>query len=74
MACAKAADVYEGGYKVVGEKARQPSLARQYPDFEALWQDGEFAHWAGVLYQPMLTALQSGALTAIAADDEGDDA
>ncbi len=74
MACAKAADVYEGGYKVVGEKVRQPSLARQFPDFEALWQDGEFAHWASALYEPMWMALEAGALSAVVADDEGDDA
>lgn len=69
----KAAELYDGSFNP-GEKDRQPSLSRQFPDFAALWQGGEFAHWAGVLYQPMLTALQSGALTAIAADDEGDDA
>lgn len=72
-ACVKAAELYDGGYDA-GEKDRQPSLSRQFPDFDALWQDGEFVHWADVLYQPMLTALQAGALTAIAADDEGDDA
>ena len=69
----KAAESYDGGFSA-GEKDRQPSLCRQFPDFDALWQDGEFAHWAGVLYEPMLTALQSGALVAIAADDAGEDA
>jgi len=72
-ACAKAANFYDGGF-TPGEKARQPSLSRQYPDFDALWQDGDFAHWAGVLYEPMLKALETGALSAVAADDTGDDA
>jgi len=72
-ACAKAADLYDGSFQP-GEKSRQPSLARQYPDFEALWQEGEFAHWVSVLYEPMWMALEAGALSAVAADDEGDDA
>ncbi len=36
-----------------GERDRQPALARAYPSFEALWSDGEMAHWAQVLLGPL---------------------
>jgi exodeoxyribonuclease V gamma subunit len=74
VAYTKAAETYHGVFKMDGEKDRRPSLSRQFPDFDTLWQSGDFAHWASVLYQPMLTALQFGALTAISAEDQGDDA
>jgi len=74
VAYTKAAETYHGVFKMDGEKDRRPSLSRQFPDFDTLWQSGDFAHWASVLYQPMLTALQSGALTAISAEVQGDDA
>ena len=39
-----------------GEVQQSASLARQYPDFDALLRDGQFAHWGAVLYQSLLDA------------------
>lgn len=69
----KAAEQYEGGFQVAGDRDRKPSLARQFPDFDALWQEGQFAHWATVLYEPMLKAMQSGLLVAIETVATGED-
>ena len=47
---------YEGGYRHKGEVENNASLARQYPDFDALTADGEFYAWSQDLYQPLLKA------------------
>ena len=43
-----AARTYEGGFRQAGEAA-DPSLARFYPDFEALTEDGRFESLASVV-------------------------
>lgn len=48
--------VYEGGHLVTGEVQQSASLARQYPGFDALLQNGQFAHWGAVLYKSLLDA------------------
>ncbi|MEF2042179.1 exodeoxyribonuclease V subunit gamma [Pseudomonas aeruginosa] len=52
---------YEGGFGMGGEVDASPALARVYPDFDRLLASGEFAHWAGQLYAPLLAALGRGA-------------
>ncbi|MEY4561883.1 MAG: hypothetical protein RLZZ618_1160 [Pseudomonadota bacterium] len=47
-----AAGTYEGGFKLSGEVG-EPCLARIYPDFEALSDDGRFEALADRLYRPM---------------------
>jgi exodeoxyribonuclease V gamma subunit len=44
---------YEGGYMTSAE-ADEPCLARMFPDFEALTEDGRFAHLAEQVYTPLL--------------------
>lgn len=45
---------FEGGYNRVGERDRQPALARAWPDFDTLWEHREaFVKWAETLYQPL---------------------
>jgi exodeoxyribonuclease V gamma subunit len=39
------------------ERERNAYLARAFPDFEALWADGEFAQWAQALLRPLADAL-----------------
>lgn len=39
------------------EGVASAELARVFPSFEALWSDGEFAHWAQALLQPLMEAL-----------------
>ncbi|MGC3964303.1 MAG: exodeoxyribonuclease V subunit gamma [Rhodocyclaceae bacterium] len=41
---------YEGGYNLVGEVQQSPALARAYPDFDSLYAEGDFEHWAEALY------------------------
>ena len=49
--------VYQGdGYNSAGEVAQSASLARQYPDFAALFGGGQFPHWSELLYGSMLQA------------------
>jgi exodeoxyribonuclease V gamma subunit len=55
----KAAQVtYDGSdfNAAAGERMRDLSLARQYPDFAALTQDETFEGWVATLYQPMVDA------------------
>jgi exodeoxyribonuclease V gamma subunit len=40
-----------------GERDRNAYLARAFPNFEALWADGEMAHWAEALLRPLVDAL-----------------
>lgn len=54
-----ASEAYEGGYERTGEVENNASLARQYPDFEALTADGEFYAWSQDLYLPLLKAAIS---------------
>lgn len=60
-----AGETYEGGYQRSGEVEQSASLARQYPDFAALTEDGDFYQWSHDLYQALLKAeireLQEGA-------------
>ena len=42
---------YEGGWADPGERS-EPCLARLYPDFQALSQDGRFARYTQTLIQP----------------------
>jgi exodeoxyribonuclease V gamma subunit len=39
------------------EREQNPCAARAFPDFEALWAGGEFAHWARTLLGPLRQAL-----------------
>jgi exodeoxyribonuclease V gamma subunit len=48
----KAADVYDGGFRLTGE-GREPCLAREFPDFDALAADGQFEHWTQTLFEPL---------------------
>lgn len=54
-----AAKAYQGdGYNSKGELGYDPYLQRTFPDFDALWQDGEnlFKDLAVTLYSPMVSA------------------
>jgi exodeoxyribonuclease V gamma subunit len=44
-------------YGKFGECDGNAYLARAYPDFDALWADGEFARWALALLKPMSDAV-----------------
>lgn len=52
----KARTAYEGDSFGAGlqPEGAEPCLARQYPDFAALQQDGQLAEWAQRLYVPLL--------------------
>ncbi len=74
----KAASRYEGGYQSRGELAFDGSLARAYPDYDALTADGRFAAWAPRLQAPLLAWLASQQAPAVrhpgvAAAEEDDD-
>ncbi|NMF91445.1 exodeoxyribonuclease V subunit gamma [Aromatoleum petrolei] len=45
------------GYKRRGERAYSAYLARTWPDFDALWADGEFALLADRLLRPLYDAV-----------------
>lgn len=72
-ALAKAAEAYLGVYRSAGDRDRKPSLARQFPDFEALQQDGAFVYWAQQLYAPMWVAMEAGFLSAQDHDEPEDE-
>ncbi|MAA66313.1 MAG: exodeoxyribonuclease V subunit gamma [Alteromonadaceae bacterium] len=55
-----ARSVYESQFKSSGEGDESPYLQRVFPDFDALWQEGEFAHHAEALYGPVRAYLQTG--------------
>jgi len=44
-------------FRQYGERAGNPSLARAFPDFAALWADGEFAQLADRLLRPLRDEL-----------------
>ncbi|AKU10061.1 exodeoxyribonuclease V, gamma subunit [Azoarcus sp. CIB] len=49
---------YEGdGFKLRGEIEDSPYLARAWPDFDALWADGEFARLADTLLRPVYQGI-----------------
>jgi exodeoxyribonuclease V gamma subunit len=49
--------VYEGdGFNRVGEVQQSASLGRHFASFDALWGDGDFAHWSALLYGDLLRA------------------
>lgn len=52
----RAQGCYEGSAYLTGEMHKSLALQRSYPDFASLWQDGEFEHWAQLLYQPLVQA------------------
>ena len=73
---AAAEAVYDGGFDADGE-GREPCLARLYPDFAALSEDGQFAAWADALYAPLqawagdhASVQRHAAEEAAGADDE----
>lgn len=45
------------GFKSKGERAYSAYLARAWPDFDALWADGEFARLADALLRPLYDAV-----------------
>ena len=49
---------FEGGYNSPGEVAREPAVARWFPDFDSLLAAGnpkdDFRHWARALYSPAM--------------------
>ena len=49
---AAAEKVYDGGFDADGE-GQEPCLARLYPDFAALSEDGQFSAFAEQLYAPL---------------------
>jgi len=53
----KARQAYEGGYRTLGERDKDPWLARAYPDFESLTAGGDFGDWAEALLRPLWTAI-----------------
>lgn len=49
--------IYEGdGHTTTGEVQQSASLARQYPSFDALLQNGQFASWGAMLYKALFDA------------------
>jgi exodeoxyribonuclease V gamma subunit len=46
-------EVHEPTFNQFAEREGNPALARAFPDFDALWSDGEFAHWVSALIQPL---------------------
>ncbi|HJW25869.1 MAG TPA: exodeoxyribonuclease V subunit gamma [Rhodocyclaceae bacterium] len=58
-AVAAARSAYEGNdYHSRGECGYCAYLTRQYPSFDHLWSEGEFARWAEVLYGPFHVLLK----------------
>jgi exodeoxyribonuclease V gamma subunit len=53
-----ATQTYDGGFNFDGEASESPTLARVYPDFAALTQDGEFFDWVERLYAPLYAQMQ----------------
>lgn len=53
VADAKPATIYEGGHMTEGE-AKEASLARMYPDYDALTVDGRFVDLSREVYEPLL--------------------
>ena len=56
-AARKAYEHHDPEHRAYAERELNPSAARAFPDFEALWAGGEFAHWARTLLGPMRQVL-----------------
>ncbi len=52
---------YEGGFNRKGERDASPYLQRTWPDFDALWSDGEFPGLAERLLRPLQVAIHEKA-------------
>ena len=61
---------YEGSDYRGGERDKSAVLQRTYPEFASLWAEGEFADWAGLLYQPLLDANTDKLITITRAGEE----
>jgi exodeoxyribonuclease V gamma subunit len=55
-----AANEYLGGYNYPGELQQDAYLARAFPGFEQLTENGGFEYWATRLYQPISLVWQQG--------------
>jgi exodeoxyribonuclease V gamma subunit len=66
----KAKSCYEGSDFLSGEVDRSLALQRSYPDFASLWQDGEFEHWAQVLYLPLIRHWQDQLIHVVRAGED----
>jgi exodeoxyribonuclease V gamma subunit len=53
----KAYEHHDPEHGAFSERESNPCAARAFPDFEALWAAGEFAHWARTLLGPMRRSL-----------------
>jgi exodeoxyribonuclease V gamma subunit len=53
-AARKAYEDHDPDFMTFGERGRNPYLARAFPDFEALWNGGEFEEWAEALLRPVV--------------------
>ncbi|WP_409525562.1 exodeoxyribonuclease V subunit gamma [Nitrincola sp. MINF-07-Sa-05] len=49
-----ARDAYEGGFQRFGEVSNSQALARLWPDFDALFNSGDFDELSRALYEPMI--------------------
>ncbi|MFM8768732.1 MAG: hypothetical protein ACKOD9_13560, partial [Rubrivivax sp.] len=56
-AARKAYEHHDPEHGARAEREQSPCAARAFPDFEALWAGGEFAHWARTLLAPLREAL-----------------
>jgi exodeoxyribonuclease V gamma subunit len=69
IADAKPTESYDGGHMITGE-VKEPCLARMYPDFEALIDDGRFEDLAHTVYEPLLEWSKNLTVKAHAALEE----
>jgi exodeoxyribonuclease V gamma subunit len=53
----KAYEHHDPRHQQFAEVRGDPCLARAFPGFDALWSDGEFAHWVQALLQPLWAAV-----------------
>ena len=65
-AARKAYEHHDPAHKIFSERESNPCAARAFPDFAALWSDGEFGHWARTLLGPLRDALGAAPETAAA--------
>ena len=56
-AARKAYEHHDPEHGARAERELNTCAARAFPDFDALWAGGEFAHWAGTLLGPLREAL-----------------
>jgi exodeoxyribonuclease V gamma subunit len=60
-AARKAYEHHDPAHTIFSERESNPCAARAFPDFDALWAGGEFAHWARTLLGPLRQALPAAA-------------